>query len=1146
MNWLLNSVKNHGSVQTLLNKEERFAHVSLIQEALLLLGVQAQAKQPYIIVKSNEQEARALYEQIKELDAESQVTLFTQEESLRVEAIAPSVVMQESKATALYQLVYGMTHICITHVDALTRKMMSKQTYKAHAISLRNEAEITMEELQKKLIRAGYHRTDRVEAPMTFAARGGVVDVFSVQYDQPIRIEFFDTVIESIRLFDTATQRTTTIIEEVLIVPVSDMLLNEEDIMAIEIKTSQGLDKRKAQLGEKTFHELSDNLREDLDNLKTHYYDVTLYPYLSFLDDCASILDYFIQPVLVYSNSEDVSFVHRQHMQDTIEYIQEKVSEHRFLPNFLTFFSLEKFKDVETVHFYKYQVENEFVIPWHTLPAFKNDLRQFCHEIEKQAFHEKVVLTLNTANIKEISELLIQMNIPYQMLIDEPQVPGIYLEHGELSQGFVLEDLHICRYSAKEIMGQTQKRTRYTNKFKEAETLNALSDLVVGDYIVHQQYGIGQYLGIITKEIDAVHKDFLHIAYRNDDVLLVPLEQFSLVRKYVSREAVSIKLSKLGSKEWEKTKARIKSSVSDIADRLIAIYALRKEAQGYSFSKDNELHEAFDEEFEYELTPDQEQAIREVKADMEAPLPMDRLLCGDVGFGKTEVAIRAAFKAAADHKQVIYLCPTTILSSQHYNTFTDRFKNFPVKVALLNRFVSVAKQKEIIRAFKEGSVDIIIGTHRVLSKDIISHNLGLLIIDEEQRFGVEHKERIKEMKVNIDVLSLSATPIPRTLQMSLIGLRSLSQLNTPPSNRLPVMTYVVEKNQQLIDDIITKELNRKGQVFYLYNNIDRIHEVAYRIQQNVKDAKVAVIHGKMDRDDIEEVMIQFHDNDINVLICTTIIETGIDIPNANTMLIDNAQNFGLSQLYQIKGRVGRSDRLAYTYLLVPEKKQLSEIASKRLQAIKEFSQLGSGYKIAMRDLTIRGAGELLGGSQSGFIDTVGIDMYIELLQEVIQEKQGKVTEERKQKKRLTLPIDGYIPDSFTDLDKQKIELYQQIDKINSFRELKSFYDEISDVFGVLPNEVNLLLEKKRLELSLNDDHIESLKERDSRVDLVFTEAYSSQIDGVALFEMINALSRDIQIKYQQQKIKLQIPKDDQWLSYVLEILNKVSIRKGVS
>ena len=642
----------------------------------------------------------------------------------------------------------------------------------------------------------------------------------------------------------------------------------------------------------------------------------------------------------------------------------------------------------------------------------------------------------------------------------------------------------------------------------------------------------------MTREFNGVHKDFLRVVYKGNDELLVPLEQFRLVRKFVSREGVVPKLNKLGSHDWEKTKQRLKDNVNEIADRLVKLYSQREENIGYAYGPDTPLQQEFEDDFDYDLTPDQALAVQEIKKDMMQPKPMDRLLCGDVGFGKTEVALRAAFKAITEGKQVAFLCPTTILSLQHTATAMKRFENFPIRVEVLNRFVVESKQKEILRELKEGKVDMIIGTHRILSKDVQFHDLGLLVIDEEQRFGVEHKEKIKEMKESIDVLSLSATPIPRTLQMSLIDIRSLSQLETPPSNRMPVQTYVIEKNRALVKEVIERELARQGQVFYLFNNIQEIYNVARQIKQDVPEAEIAVAHGKMSRDEIEEVMMQFTDNEVNVLICTTIIETGIDIPNANTILIENADTFGLAQLYQIKGRVGRSDRIAYAYLMVRPRKQVNEIAQKRLQAIKEFTELGSGYKIAMRDLTIRGAGDLLGPSQSGFIDTVGIDMYIEMLQEAIAEKKGEVKPEVKEPVRAQVQVDGYIPKQFAPLDFEKISLYQRIDATADEAQLMALKEETQDYFGKMPKSVGLLFEKKRLDILLNEPRIDSFRDVKNQMEIVFSKAFSDHIDGVKLFETFTTISKDIQLRYVQGKIIVRLPKKGNELALAIEVLDQ--------
>ena len=629
-------------------------------------------------------------------------------------------------------------------------------------------------------------------------------------------------------------------------------------------------------------------------------------------------------------------------------------------------------------------------------------------------------------------------------------------------------------------------------------------------------------MGIVTRNQNGKNIDYLHIIYRDNGELYIPLSKFNLVRKYISSEGVGIKLSKLGSNQWQKTKEKVNQKIEEIAQRLVELYASRNENIGYAFAQDDALQREFDDAFEYESTPDQLQATLEIKREMEKPKPMDHLLCGDVGFGKTEVAMRCAFKAITNGKQVVFLCPTTILSLQHYQTVKKRMSDFGVNVALVNRFVESSKIKEIKKGLLNGNIDIVIGTHKLLNKTFQYKDLGFLIIDEEQRFGVEHKEKIKEMKNSIDVLSLSATPIPRTMQMSLIGVRTISQLNTPPAQRHPIQTYVIEKKQSAIREIIQRELSRQGQIFYLHNRVSSIYETTKKIQNDFPDVKIAVIHGKMSRDEIENIMIDFSENRYQILVCTTIIETGLDIANANTIIIEQADRFGLSQLYQIRGRVGRREKIAYCYLMINPDKELNEKAGKRLKAIKEFTQLGSGYKVAMRDLTIRGAGDLLGPQQAGFIDQIGLDLYLELLGQAIAKKQGKQVE-KKEMKKANISFNGYIPESFTDNDGDKLSIYQDIQKIQSLDELLKYKERINDLYGNIPVQVQNLFEQKELDLFVNIDGVSSLEEKDKYYVIKMSEEWTNHCDGVKFFEKMNEISNKINLRLVNRKIEIQIP-----------------------
>ncbi len=1137
MNCLLNELVKNPAVESLLRKESSLGNLSLTEEALLYAALYRQSRQSLLIVKNNVYTAQKLIERLTPL-VDVEVLPFIVEESLRVEAIAASPESKAVQLETMNAMLEGKAKIVVAHTGALMRFMPSPELFKAVSMELKVDDEISMDTLKMKLFMAGYEHVSRVDQPLCFASRGGIVDVYSMNEDYPIRIEFFDTVIESIRCFDPSTQRTIEKRDHVKIIPATDLLFTDEDISTI-IEKGNVLKKKAQRQAEAAIQRQFDIFIEnDFDALSNHQRENHLYRYYALLDQHSSLLDYAQDACIILSTDEEIHEVEKKVNEETIDYIQELNATGQGLPVYTQFNSVDKLtagRDCIHVNLFV-NMEQPIVSGFLQLPRPELSLDKCLDMAVKESKKKSVLFCLDHSEIGIVKKYFNDHEIRYQMIDENDKIPeGISLCVKKLAEGFELTEEKIVVYSSKEIFHEQKKLGRYTNKFKQGEVLDDYLQLEKGDYVVHNQHGVGMYNGIVTKEIEGHHKDFLQVIYKDNDVLFIPLEQFRLIRKFVSKEGASPKLNKLGSSEWEKTKKRISQNVAELAQRLVALYSLRSEDIGFAFSKDTPYQLQFEDDFDYDLTPDQKKAVDEIKQDMESAKPMDRLLCGDVGFGKTEVAIRAAFKAVVDNKQVAYLCPTTILSQQHFKTFKKRFRNYPVRIEVLNRFVPPQEQKKILQDLKDGNVDILIGTHRLLSKDVVFKDLGFLIIDEEQRFGVQHKEKIKELRTGIDVLSLSATPIPRTLQMSLIGVRSLSQLDTPPMNRMPVQTYVVEKNFNLIKEIIQREIARDGQVFYLYNNVKNIYATATKLR-NELDMEIGIAHGQMDREEIEDVMMRFTNNEYQVLVCTTIIETGIDIPNANTIIIEDADKFGLSQLYQIKGRVGRSDRLAYAYLLYSPQKQLLEIATKRLKSIKEFTQLGSGYKIAMRDLTIRGAGDMLGPQQAGFIDTIGIDMYIEMLHDAINEQKGIKKAVPKEIKRANVNVDAYIPSTFTDQDYEKITLYQQIDKVETKEELLAMMDMIEDNYGSLPKSVQLLFEKKRLDILINEANVENFKENAKDAELTFTEQWSKHADGVKLFEQITALSRDIVLRYTQNKIKIRFPKNKNWLKQVIEVL----------
>lgn len=1126
MDILLKKLMENEAFITFKNEKNQLGNLNLNEEALMIAATFKTSDKSMLIVKNNLYTAQKLYERLFPLLKED-VLLFSVEESLRVEAIASSPEMIAKEIEVMDTLIHNNHKVCITHTAGYTKFLPNPETFKNYSHHIKVNDVIGYEDLKRKLYLSGYQNVTFVDQPLCFASRGGIIDVYSMNYEYPLRIEFFDDEIDSIRFFDIATKRTIKQLKEAIIIPASDILFTEEDISVIE-----------KQLKEKktTIHnnELLDVLEKDVEDIKNSSKERYLYKYYALLENQYAIQHYMQDTTIILSTIEEVQQTYKRIQEENIAYIQEIAQMNKGIPIYYFINDIHQLSsNAMQIHIF---VDERKPIVSSIFEHVVID-ESLDKKIDRLLEYKDYTIFISTSEMerKQIEEILKNKEVSFDL--QSTLEKGIHLIDSSFMEGFICENEKIIVYTSKELFNIVHQKNRYANKFKEAEVISNYLELEKGDFVVHKQYGVGKYLGIVTREKNGMHKDYLRVVYKGNDELLIPLEQFKLIRKFVSKEGVAPKLHKLGSGEWEKTKAKISESVKEIADRLVSLYSLRETNIGYAFSKDTIYQRQFEDDFDYELTKDQIEAVKEIKQDMEKSKPMDRLLCGDVGFGKTEVALRAAFKAIMDNKQVAFLCPTTILSQQHLKTAVKRFANFPINIKVVNRFVSSKEIKGIKQQLKEGKIDILIGTHRLLSKDIVFKDLGLLIIDEEQRFGVVHKEKIKELKSSIDVLSLSATPIPRTLQMSLVGIRSLSQLNTPPNNRLSVQTYVIEKNPALIKEVIERELSRDGQVFYLYNNVKEIYNVATKLAMTIKGIKVGVAHGQMGKDEIEDVMIKFINKEYHVLVCTTIIETGIDIPNANTIIIDNADHFGLSQLYQIKGRVGRSSRLAYAYLMYSPSKQLSEIAMKRLKSMKEFAKLGSGYKIALRDLSIRGAGDMLGPRQAGFIDTIGMDMYIEMLNDAIMERQGIVKEEEQEQIKTNINVDAYIPETFEEEDYQKITLYQRMDKLKTKEDLLMMQEEIIDNYGKLPKAVEMLFEKKKLDILVNEEHIENFIENKQNVEIIFQKEWSDGIDGVQLFELTTTLSQDIKIRYQSQKIHVIIPKSKNYLSVLIEFIS---------
>ena len=998
-------------------------------------------------------------------------------------------------------------------------------------------------QLKKRLVNLGYEGVNKVDHSLQFASRGDILDVYTVAYPDPVRIEFWGDEVDSIRTFNPQTQEAKQELNECSILPATDIFLNEIELSQVE----KEIDIRVAQAENLIAPELLDTLKATASDAKTrladHDYRPGLYKYFGLLKPIHSVLEYF-RPELVYlCNSDAFSSAVAMLTKEANSYLTDLLLQGLCLPSVHQYISFYE-AIPSTSHLVKGEAfstkPDDLVFQAHKIAITGKSLSAILPTVQSYlSTNEKIVLCLSEPHQeKTVKDFLTDGKIGFEDVegLSLPAGRVGFSRHG-LSEGFEVPSLGVAYLSANELFGRRIVNSRFTSRFKEATILRSYEDLRPGDYVVHEYNGIGQFIDVQTIEIDGVHRDFLHIAYANNEYLYVPLEQFRLVRKYAGREGAAPKLSSLSSKEWEKKKKKIKSRINELADRLIALYGARAQQRGFAFGPDDELQRQFEEEFPYQLTDDQQKAVDAIKADMEKPEIMDRLICGDVGFGKTEVAFRAAFKAIDNGKQVALLCPTTLLARQHYEVALERFSSFGVHIALFSRLVPEATQKANLKLIQEGKIDLIIGTHRLLSKDFKFHDLGLLIVDEEQRFGVEQKDWIKEKKKEVDVLTLSATPIPRTLQMSLVGIRPMSEINTAPSSRMPIQTYVTPFSPSVVDELIARELARGGQVFYVHNKVMSIYATAHKIAARNPQAQVGVVHGQMDKEEIESVMADFYDGKLNVLVCTSIVENGIDIPNANMIIVEDADTFGLSQLYQIKGRVGRGQRIAYAYLMYRPKKNMNEDAKKRLQAIQEFTELGSGYKIAQRDLMIRGAGDILGPEQAGFIDSVGLDLYLKMLNEAVTEKKNGKEEEPPKPKKL-FDVDAYIPKEYANKS-DKIELYQELEEIKTEAELNAFEKKLRDIYGRLPEEVKLLIIKARVDILSESIEFESVKEDHDLIFVTLSNEFAA-ISGIGndLFNLLVPYLSSLSVSYSNKKlvIRLKKGKGDDWLKTLEKVL----------
>ncbi|GAA5417884.1 transcription-repair-coupling factor [Paraliobacillus ryukyuensis] len=1112
--------------------------------SMLITLVEDATMRPILLVTNQLTQAQQLYDDLIELSSDDNVYLYPVNELISTEMAVASPELRSQRIKALTEWSQRERGILVAPVAALKRILPPKHYWKTYQLSFRVGEEIDVASYINALSDMGYERVDMVASPGEFSIRGGILDMYPITESHPIRVELFDEEVDSIRYFDVDSQRSLEKQTSLTIQPVTELLLTDQDLVASAQRLENALAEDLQKLHDPTAKEkLLQVIGHDIERMKEQERFQELLKYSSFLyEEQASLLDYLpdngciildemsrIQETALHLDQEEATWY--QNLLEEHKMIRDAVISHDWHTVWEKMVQPKLYLTVFLKHIPNTTPQNIVNFSCRAMQQFHGQMHVLQSEMKRwhKGDYSVIVLTPNPERAEKVQSILQDYEMESQIVDNDTALPlkQTSIMISDLAGGFELPLHKLAILTEKELFKKVTKKPKRKQKISNAERIKSYQELKVGDYVVHLNHGIGRFIGIETLAVNQAHKDFMLIQYSGDDKLFVPIDQIDLVQKYVGSEGKEPKLYKLGGSEWKKVKRKVQSTVEDIADDLIKLYAEREASKGHAFSEDTFMQREFEDTFPYQETEDQLRCIEEIKEDMQRIRPMDRLLCGDVGYGKTEVAIRAAFKAVVEGKQVAFLVPTTILAQQHYETVLERFQEYPVNVGLLSRFRTQKQQKETLEGLKKGTVDLVIGTHRLLSKDVMYHDLGLLIVDEEQRFGVKHKEKIKQLKANVDVLTLTATPIPRTLHMSMLGVRDLSVIETPPANRFPIQTYVIEYNPVFLREAIEREMGRGGQVFFLYNRVENIERKAQEISMLVEDARVGVAHGQMNESELENVMLGFLEGEYDVLVSTTIIETGVDIPNVNTLIVNDADRMGLSQLYQLRGRVGRSNRIAYAYFTYQKDKVLTEVAEKRLQAIKEFTELGSGFKIAMRDLSIRGAGNILGAQQHGFIDSVGFDMYSQMLKEAVEKrKEGKTEEEIKPfDPEINVSIDAYLPDTYIPDGKQKIDIYKRFQSADTEEELDDIREELIDRFGDYPSEVANLLDVTHLRVEAKNQRIESIKEQKQIMELIIEESASQQIDGEKLFHYANKFGRMMNLGTDNQKLKIRFQWD---------------------
>ena len=1066
------------------------------------------SKRGCLLVANSLYEANNIYRKLSNYT--NKVLFFPMDDFLTSEAVAISPEFKTERIVTLNKLVEDSNYIVVSNLMGYLRYLPSRNLWRDNILKLSVNMSIDRDSLVDKLFNMGYEKDIVVSETGKMGIRGYVIDIFIVGEDNPVRIEFWGDVIDSIKYFDMDTQLSFSSLNEVTIYPYTEFIVENKNADMVCLQKYL-----------KKYSNSVVSILDYLDNGTVFFYDYNQ------ICNGYDVLRKTIFEYDVNNNVKDTNYM----------FNLEEISCNNIV-YFLSFDNVINGNEKINIIKYNSNVINNYNSNYELL---RDDLVNYLK------LGKTIVFCIGDRAVRD--RIIKYLDIDNVVFTDERNISKNYINfiNKNIDNGFIFNDYVVL--SVNDIFSRDKNANNYKSKYKIGHKVSSISNINKGDYIVHEVFGIGIYDGINTITKNGVKKDYIRLLYDGGDSLYIPVENINRISKYSGKEGVSLKVNKLNSNEWKKKKGKVREKLESIAKDLLRLSAEREVQKGYAFSADDENQVMFDSEFVYDETPDQVKAINMIKKEMEKDKPMDMLLCGDVGYGKTEVAFRAMFKAVNNGKQVAYLCPTTILSSQQYNSAISRFANFPVRIALINRFVDKDKQKKIVEDLSLGKIDIIFGTHRLLSDDIKYKDLGLLVIDEEQRFGVTHKEKIKRYKANVDVLTLSATPIPRTLQMSMSGIRSLSLIETPPALRYPIQTYVLAENKLIIKDAIYKELSRGGQVFILYNRVDSIESKVFEIKELVPDARIDYAHGRMTKDALENKMLKFVNHDYDVMVCTTIIETGIDIPNANTLIIIDADRFGLSQLYQLRGRVGRSTKIGYCYLMYDKNKMLNDIAIKRLDTIKEFTELGSGFKIAMRDLSIRGAGDILGRDQSGFVDTIGIDLYLKMLNDAVKTAKGEeVTHDDDIKKdKQLIEVSTHIDNDYVYDAELKIEIHKKINQVDSKEKFDSVKHELEDRFGKLSEELIIYMYEEWFEYLASCLNITRVINTKNYIDIELPYELSNKINGEELFNETYKLSKMFRLSYMNGCIHviLDIIKlDKHFLLYLIDLL--ILIKKMIN